>query len=627
MSERSGRPLAGMSPLGFLWRSFVRPRAAKFALGVGLMLGARIPQRVPALLIGIAVDALLLRQTRFAIPLIPQSWVPASTTGHLLLVLGVMGAALLAETGMDWFGQLAYERVTLETLHDVRTRVYELTTSLPTSYYDDAKGGDVMSVLNNDVDNLKGLFDGTRDGILYGGQIASAFAFMFFLHAELAVLLLVIPAVLLPTSRKYGSLVNARYENVRESVGEVNIRLRDAIAGIGTVKAFGNERVEAERVERASETYKSTNWSTIKLRILYNGTVYSIASVGSWGLFLLGGYWIIEGAPWLFTHSLSPGTLLTFLIYAQSFLQPTRQLAVEVIDSIQNARASCNRIVNLVTQADDTRDRYTTTDEAVAVSDIAYRDVSFGYENSDEYALEDVDFEVAPGDFVGVVGASGAGKSTLVKLLFRFYEPDEGSILVGGRDVESVDVETLRSQIGYVSQDPFLFASTVEENIAYARPQVSRSAVVEAAKTAGAHEFITSLPDGYDSQVGQRGSSLSGGQRQRIAIARALVDDPPVIVFDEATSHVDNDTEAEIQRSLSATAGDRTVISIAHRLSTVRDADRILVLDDGRIVETGSHEELLDAGGTYADLWRVQVGQVAAETDDNVDVFGGDAPV
>jgi ATP-binding cassette subfamily B protein len=282
----------------------------------------------------------------------------------------------------------------------------------------------------------------------------------------------------------------------------------------------------------------------------------------------------------------------------------------EVLDDYQYARAAAARIVGV----EERRPRLPDATDAVDLLDpegrVTYESVSFRYPGTDDVVLDDVSFDVDAGDFVGIVGPTGAGKTTLLKLLVRFYEVDSGAVRVDGHDVRGLSRASLRDAVGYVGQEPYLFHGTVAENVRYGRDDADRATVVEAARHAGAHEFVTDLPEGYDTTVGERGVKLSGGQRQRLAIARALLTDPELFVLDEATSHVDNETETVIRRHLAELTADRTTFAIAHRLSTVRDADTILVFDDGRLVEQGSHEELLARDGRYADLWSVQVGTV-----------------
>ena len=602
------------TPIRYVLDRFARPRWGTFAMGLGLLLLALFVQRVPALFIGVALDALLLADRAYTLPLVPGAWIPSTTTGQALVTIGVLGTAIVGESAAKWYGQLVYEEATLRTLHEIRTEAYDTAASLSMRFYDARDSGDVLSVLHDDVTNLRDLFYGARDGVRYGGGVVSAFAFMLLLNWNLAVVVAVLPVVLAATGRVYASLLEPHYDAIRGSVGTMNVRLRDAVEGLSTVKAFTREPAERERVAEASAEYRDAKWAGIRLRAIYNRVSWLVAAVGIWGLFALGGYWIITGPPSVFTAELTPGTMLTFILYTFSFLDPTRRLAVDVIDKVENAQASSRRVVEVLRSDDRLQQSDDAPDLVVEEGRVSYEDVRFSYDAADGETLGDVSFATDGGEFVGVVGSTGAGKSTLLKLLFRFYDPDAGTVRIDGQDVASVDVESLREQVGYVSQDPFLFHGTVAESVAYAM-DATREEVVAAAKRTGAHEFVRELDEGYDTEIGERGATLSGGQRQRIAIARAVVADPPILVFDEATSHVDNRTEVDIQRSLLSMAGERTVFAIAHRLSTVRGADRILVMDDGRLVEEGTHDELVAADGTYARLWRIQTGEIAAGND------------
>ena len=602
---------AETNPLVTLTSGYARPHAGHFLLGLVTLLLARVPERIPALLIGVSLDAILFDDTVYALPLVPSAWIPTSTSGQLWFTVVVLGVAILAESLLDWLSRHVYDHATLRMLHDVRTATYDAVVRLEMAYFDDHGSGEVMSILNNDVTNLRSLADAVYRGISYTSQVIVAFVFMALLNWQLALALAVVPLVLAMMGRVYATMVEPRYDAVRESVGVVNAHLQDAIDGIATVKAYTGEDHERERVRSSSNRYKAARWSAIRLRVAYSGTSWLWARGGERGLLLLGGYWVIAGPPWVFSGTLTPGTLLTFLLYARSLMGTVRNLAVDVIDNYENAKASGKRVASLLEHPSSRSAPLESETLDVSEGIVDFDDVTFTYRGTDEPAVRDVQFSAGPDELVGLVGPTGAGKSTLTKLLFRFYDPDAGTIRIDGRDVSTVSAESLREHVGYVSQDPFLFYGTAGENIAYALADARHDEVVAAAKRAGAHEFITELPDGYDTEVGERGVKLSGGQRQRIAIARALLRDPELLVFDEATSHVDNETERQIQERLYSLAGGRTTFVIAHRLSTVRDADRILVMDGGRLVEEGTHDDLVD-DGLYADLWHVQIGDVSS---------------
>ena len=601
------------NPLVHLVRRYASPYGARYAVAIVGTALAQIPQRVPALVVGVALDAILLSSASYSLPLVPDGVIPATTGGQVAFTIGLLAAAFALDGALSWAAGRVAGTARLRTLHDIRVDTFDALVGREMDFFDRRQTGDVMSVLNNDVSNLNGFGNNAVQGLRFVTQIAVAFAFMALLHVRLAALLLVMPVGLGLLGRWYTTRVEDVYERVRESVGRINARLEDSIDGIATVKSFAREDRERAAVADASREYRDRNWSVIRLRLIFNYSSWSVSSYSFVGLFAVGAYINLNGAPPFLGHSLTAGTLLTFLLYSKSFYGPIRQLMLDVLDSYENALASSKRIVAVLEtdrQADETGDELD-----VREGRIEYDRVDFSYESSDERQLTDVSFTAEPGSLVGIVGPTGAGKSTITKLLFRFYEADEGTVTVDGQDVTDVAPRSLREHLGYVSQDPFLFYGTVRENVAYARPEADEAAVVEATKLAGAHEFVADLPDGYDTMVGERGVKLSGGQRQRIAIARAILRDPAILVLDEATSHVDNETEVLIQRTLDDLAADRTTFVVAHRLSTVKDADRILVVDDGEIVERGTHEQLLERDGLYANLWHVQVGDVTALPD------------
>jgi len=625
------------NPLWNLVDRYARPHSFRFAVAALGTLLAQIPGRVPALVVGVALDAILLADTPYTLPLVPNEWIPTGTEEQVVFTAGLLAAAYLIDGGLSWIAGRVGGTARLRTLHDIRVDTFEALVSHDLSFFDQRQTGDVMSVLNNDVSNLNGFGNNAVQGLRFITQILVAFAFMATLHLRLAALLVVLPVGLALLGHWYTTRVEPIYDEVRESVGRINARLEDSIDGIATVKSFAREDREREAVAAASREYRDRNWSVIRLRLLFNYASWSVTSYSFIGLFALGAYTALNGAPPILGGSLTAGTLLTFLLYSKSFYGPIRQLMLDVLDSYENAKASSKRIVGVL--EGERPDADAGPDLAVPEGRIDYEAVDFAYEASDERILTEVNFTAEPGELVGIVGPTGAGKSTITKLLFRFYDPDDGAVRIDGTDVSEVSRRSLREHLGYVSQDPFLFYGTVEQNIAYgaresgsradtvaesradgavaeiddaalAAAGIDRSDIERAATLAGAHDFVTDLEEGYDTQVGERGESLSGGQRQRIAIARALLRDPEILVLDEATSHVDNETERQIQESIDALSGERTTLAIAHRLSTVRNADRVLVVDDGEIVERGTHEELVERDGLYADLWRVQVGDI-----------------
>jgi len=440
---------------------------------------------------------------------------------------------------------------------------------------------------------------------------------LFWYNPQLAVVaLLPIPLIAFFTYR-FIRTIQPKYAAVRSSVGAVNSRLENNLGGIQVIKTTNTEPYESDRVEDVSGDYLDANWDAIGTRIKFFPGLRLLAGLGFVVTFAVGGLWVLLPAgqgPGPLSGTLTAGTFVLFVLYTQRFIWPMAQFG-QIINMYQRASASSARIFGLMDEPSRLVEAPDATELAVTDGRVEYDGVSFGYD--EEETVEDVSFTVEGGETVGLVGPTGAGKSTVLKLLLRMYDVDEGAVRIDGQDLRDVTLRSLRQRIGYVSQDTFLFYGTVRENIAYGTFDATDEEVIEAAKAAEAHGFIQDLPEGYDTMVGERGVKLSGGQRQRISIARAVLKDPEILVLDEATSDVDTETELLIQRSLDRLTEGRTTFAIAHRLSTIRDADHIVVLEDGRVAERGTHDELLANDGLYANLWGVQAG----ETDDLPEEF------
>nr|WP_276255350.1 ABC transporter ATP-binding protein [Halovivax sp. TS33] len=606
-----------------LFRDYGRGYKLQFAVGGFASVVARLLELVPALIIGVAIDALFTGDGPYTLPLVPDGWIPGTETGQFWLSVGIIAATYVAVAGLNWLNSWAWNHFAQNVQHDIRTDTYDVVQRLDKSFFDEVQTGEIMSVLNNDVNQLEQFL--TRDlnnFIRISVLVVGVGGLMLWLNWQLALVGLVAVPALMLASYAFVRIVKPKYQTVRSSVGQLNSRLENNVSGVEVIKAYNREGYEYDRVEGASRTYLDANWDAITTRIKFFPTLRIITGAGFVLTFLVGGYWVLFGAPGPFTMSLSAGVLVTFLMYSRRFLWPMRQFG-EIVNDYQYAQAAAERVYALMTEPSSVPE----ADDAVSLESVAgrveYDDVSFSYETDqgvgssghgaeEEIVLDGVSLTAESGDLVGLVGPTGAGKTTLVKLLMRLYDADDGEIRVDGTDITDVTLSSLRDAIGYVSQEPFLFQGTVRENVAYGRPEVDEADVVEAVKRAGAWEFVEKLPEGLETTVGERGVKLSGGQRQRISIARAILNDPSMLILDEATSHVDNETEVLIQNSLQELVADRTTFAIAHRLSTVRNADQILVLDDGEIVERGDHETLLAQDGLYANLWSVQVGEIDA---------------
>jgi len=596
-------------------RRYGRGELPQFGLGAVASILSRSTELVPAFVLGVALDAVFSDSRPFTLPFVPGSWIPADQTGQLYFAVGIIGGAYLFGAVTGWVNSWAWNHFSQHLQHELRIDAYDEMQRLELGFFDAKQTGEVMSVLNNDVNQLENFLTNNLNSLIrIVVRVGGMGLVMLLLNWQLALVPVLTIPLLGAVSYWFVRIIHPKYQEVRSSVGALNSRLENNIGGIETVKSYNKEEFEHSRVEDASRGYLDAQWDAITSRIKFFPTLRVITAAGFAATLLIGGVWVLSGPPLFFTGTLTVGTLVTFVLYTRRFIYPMRQLG-RIVNNYQYAEAASERIMGLMHRPSSVVDPDDPEPLDGVEGHVEFDDVHFNYDaerGDDEPVVRGVSFAVEPGELVGLVGPTGAGKTTLVKLLMRLYDPDDGAVRIDGRDVRGVALSDLRDTIGYVSQEPYLFYGTVRENIAYGIPDVSEAEVREVAELAGAAEFIEELPDGYDTTVGERGVKLSGGQRQRVSIARALLRDPDILVLDEATSHVDNETEVLIQKSLDRLVADRTTFAIAHRLSTVRDADRILVLDDGELVEEGSHDDLLAEDGLYANLWSVQVGEVDA---------------
>ncbi len=581
--------------------------------GVMTVLGAALFS-IPAFVLGVALDSVLQQNQQFALPLVPDTWLPGSREGQFWLTVAIVSGSFLTAAVAGYVRGWSLNRVAQDVQHELRTDTYEQMQTQRMSFFDDHKTGEIMSILNNDVNQLEEfLSQDLQAGVRIVVTSLVIAAITLYLHWQLALVTLTMVPALAYASHKFQQVIEPKYGDVRSSVGKLNARLENNIGGISVIKSFGQERSEADRVADASDEYRSANWSAIRSRIKFFPTLVLITAVGYGGTFALGGYVFLQNGTSVFTIGLSAGTLITFLLYSRRLMYPMREFG-QVLNNYQYAYAAAERVVGLLQDPEQIENRTTGTQLEQVDGAVDYENVSFSYDG-EETIIDDVSLSVAPGETVGLVGPTGAGKTTLTKLLMRLYDPDEGTVRLDGHDVQELDVRSLRDHLGYVSQEPFLFGGTIRENVSYGVADASEQELVTVLDQAGAWEFVSELDDGLETVVGERGVKLSGGQRQRLAIARAILRDPTLLILDEATSHVDNETELVVQQNVTDVSEKRTTFVIAHRLSTVRNADRIIVLEDGRVVESGTHEALLDTDGLYADLWRVQIGDLEALPD------------
>ncbi|QLK24986.1 ABC transporter ATP-binding protein/permease [Natrinema zhouii] len=602
-------------------------------IGVIASFFARILDLLPALMLGVAIDAVIRQDIPYAeaFPVgggLVAPYVPDGRLPQFWLTIGIIAGAFLCSAVFHWTRNWGFNTFAQNVQHDIRTDTYDEMQRLDMGFFADKQTGEMMSILSNDVNRLeKFLNDGMNSLFRLLVMVLGIGGLLFAINWQLALIaLLPVPLIALFTYL-FIQTIQPKYAQVRSTVGKVNSRLENNLGGIQVIKSSTTEEYESDRVEDVSQEYFDANWGAIRTRIKFFPGLRVLAGIGFVITFLVGGLWVIGGPPGPFSGGLSTGMFVVFILYTQRFIWPMAQFG-QIINMYQRARASSERIFGLMDEPNRVGEEPNAPDLEVTEGRVEYDDVSFSYgdreaerttgesteerrdSGDEERILENIDFTVDGGETLALVGPTGAGKSTVLKLLLRMYDVDEGAIRVDGQNVRNVTLRSLRESLGYVSQDTFLFYGSVEENITYGTFDADREDVIEAAKMAEAHEFIENLPEGYDTEVGERGVKLSGGQRQRLSIARAILKDPDILVLDEATSDVDTETEMLIQRSIDELAEDRTTFAIAHRLSTIKDADQVLVLEGGEIVERGTHDELLENGGLYSHLWGVQAGEI-----------------
>ncbi|QLE58591.1 ABC transporter ATP-binding protein [Nostoc sp. TCL26-01] len=550
----------------------------------------------PPWLVGVAVDILVEKQNSFIGKLGIQD---------VLWQFALLSLVTVIIWIFESLSQYAYDRlwrnVAQNIQHNLRLDAYNHLQQLESAYFEDSSTGGLMSILSDDINQLEDFLNGGANEII---QVTTSLIILiggafFILPINITVAAMLPMPFILWGSLIYQKRLEPRYADVREKVGFLNSRLANNISGITTIKSFTAENYENLRLAEESEAYRKSNAKAIKLSAAFIPLIRMLVLAGFTALLFLGGMAAYSG-------KISIGNYSVLLVLVQRLLWPLVFLG-ETFDRYQRAMASTKRVMDLL----DTPIEITTGDVSLAVEkvrgEVDLKNVTFAYRNSTAI-IKNLSLHIAAGTTIAIVGSTGSGKSTLVKLLLRFYDVSSGVITIDGIDVQKLNLSDLRRSIGLVSQDVFLFHGTVAENIAYGTFDANDAAIINAAKIAEAHDFIMRLPQGYETIVGERGQKLSGGQRQRIAIARAVLKNPPILILDEATSAVDNETEAAIQRSLEKITVNRTTIAIAHRLSTIRHSHCIYVMEYGQIVEQGTHEELLALNGIYTSLWRVQSG-------------------
>ena len=587
------------SPLKQLWEH-AGGRRRRIVLASVFSVLNKIFDIAPELLIGVAVDVVVNDENN----LVERITGIESQTTQLYLLAAVTVVIWILESITDYTADLLWRNLAQDIEHDVRMAAYAHVQDLELAYFEDTSSGGLMAVLNDDVNQLERFLDvGANRLILTVSNVVFVGLTFAIISPTLMVLAFLPIPIIVIGSLRYQKTLEARYDAVRAAAGRIADTLTNNFGGIATIKAFTAEDREVDRVAGESLEYQRANGEAIRYSSAFIPLIRMAILAGFTTTLVVGGTAAIEG-------TLAVGSFSVLVYMTQRLLWPLTELG-ETLDLYQRAMASCRRIFGLLDVEPSIRPGTAALPTPVAGA-VRFEEVSFSYGAGIE-VLQGLTIDIAPGETHAIVGATGAGKSTVVKLLLRLYEPTGGRITVDGVPIDTLTFASLRGAMGFVSQDVFLFQGTVRENLTYGRPDATEDDLVRAATLAEAHTFISALPQGYDTIVGERGQKLSGGQRQRLTIARAILRDPAILVLDEATSAVDNETEAAIQRSLARVSDGRTTIVIAHRLSTVRHAHHIHVLEAGQVVEAGTHEELVAQGGLYAALWRVQTGDQALD--------------
>ncbi len=551
----------------------------------------------PELLLGVAVDIVVRGADSFASSLFGIE----GRFGQLVAVAILNIAVWVVESVTDYLAAVLWRGLSQSVEHELRVETYANVQELDVSWHEGSAPGRVLSVISEDVNQLERFLDVGARVILHTFWTVVFVGAVFAASSWQLMLLAFIPVpVIVWGSIRFQKVLEPLYKGVREAAGEVSATVSTNLGGLTTIKAFTAEQREVERVSGVSAAYRDANRSAIRKSAAFVPLIRMAILAGFTSTLLLGGWFVLEGR-------LEIGLYTVLVFMTQRLLWPLTDLG-ETLDLYQRAMASTRRIFALMGERGQQQPGIAALDRPVR-GRLELRDIRFGYADGPDI-LQGLDLVVPAGETHAVVGATGAGKSSVLRLVLRFSDPREGAVLLDGTDVRDLTWDSLRGAIGYVSQDVFLFHGSIHDNIAYGRPDATDAEIQEAARLAEASRFIEETADGYQTVVGERGLTLSGGQRQRIALARAILRDPAVLVLDEATSAVDNETEAAIQRSLAHVTADRTALVVAHRLSTVRDADRIWVLAEGRVAESGTHDELVAGGGLYAGLWAVQTGAV-----------------
>ena len=555
----------------------------------------RILDLAPPVIIGLAVDIVVKEQ---------NSWIGSlgikDVPLQLLFLAFASGIVWSGESFFQYMYSVLWRNLAQISQHKLRIKAYDHIQKLDMQFFDRDNTGRLLSILNDDINQLERFLDhGANEIIQLFVSVIIIGGTMLWVAPKIALFAFIpIPFIFLGSIR-FQKRLGPKYKDVRSKAGLLASRLNNNLGGILTIKSFTTEKWELNKLNKESLSYQKSNKSAIKLSSAFIPLIRFTILFAFIAILLIGGFQV-------WNKTLNVGTYSFLVFITQRLLWPLTTLG-HVLDDFQRSLASVNRVVDLIDTPIKIKDGKIRIESKDIKGEIAFNNVNFNYPGRD-LTLKNINFKIENNSTLGIVGLTGSGKSTIIKLLLRIYDTNNGLITLDGIPIKEINLRDLRKCISLVSQDTYLFHGTVQENIAYGSNNPTLKEIINASKIAEAHKFVEQLPDSYKTIVGERGQRLSGGQRQRIALARAILKDAPVLILDEATASVDNETEALIQKSLSKITKERTTIVIAHRLSTIKNADNILVIDKGKIVESGKHEKLLDQNKIYADLWNVQVG-------------------
>ena len=552
---------------------------------------------MPEILIGFAVDLVVKRQDSFI-----ASMGFNSVESQISMLAFCTFLIWAFESLFQYLYSVAWRNLAQSIEHEIRIDAYSHVQNLNIKWFEGQKTGNVTSIINDDINQLERFLDnGANDIIQIIVSTVTIGAVFFFISPLIAAIAIIPVPVILFVASFFQKSLEPKYLNVRNAAGNLSSTIFNNLLGIMTIKSFTSENLEKKRISDLSKHYQVANRDAIRISSAFVPVVRMGVLSGFLGTMVLGAFMAFSGA-------IAVGSFSVLLFLTQRFLWPFTRLG-EIIDLFARSMASTRRIMDLINTPIVIKDNKDSISLSDLKEDIVFNNVSFQY-SEDSKVFSELSFKIKSNSLIGIVGKTGVGKSTLIKLLLRLYNIDGGEIKIGSHNINNIALESLRQNIGLVSQETFLFDGTIADNISYPVLDTDIDKIKRAAELSQCDEFIARFPEGYNTVVGERGQRLSVGQKQRISIARAILKDPSILIFDEATSSVDNRTENLIQKSLKAISKDRTTIAIAHRLSTIRNADLILVLDDGKIIESGTHDELVELKGDYKYLWDLQTGQL-----------------